>query len=148
MKLIYTATARIPSEKAHPYQIVQMCEAFARAGVAVTLIYTRRRNRPPLDTGDIWGVYGVGRTFEARALAVGRPGVGERLEGEVAAAAGVDSFRDGPAYGWSAIQASIFITTIFLRRRPWSSRLSTLGRVLVVMNSVRAHISSADQSIR
>ncbi len=70
MKLIYTATARIPSEKAHPYQIVQMCEAFAGAGADVTLLYARRRNKPPLDTTDIWGFYGVGRTFEARALPV------------------------------------------------------------------------------
>ncbi|MEJ2150709.1 MAG: glycosyltransferase [Chloroflexota bacterium] len=69
MKLIYAANARFPSEKAHPYQIVQMCEAFAEAGADVTLLYANRRNPPELQTGDIWGHYGVARNFEARRLA-------------------------------------------------------------------------------
>jgi glycosyltransferase involved in cell wall biosynthesis len=69
MKLIYTANARIPSEKAHPYQIAQMCEAFAEAGAAVTLLYANRRNPPELDTDDIWGYYGVAHNFEAERLA-------------------------------------------------------------------------------
>jgi len=68
MKLIYTANARIPSEKAHPYQIVQMCEAFADAGVAVTLLYASRRNLPELCTDDVWGFYGVKRNFVAERL--------------------------------------------------------------------------------
>jgi glycosyltransferase involved in cell wall biosynthesis len=69
MKLIYAANARIPSEKAHPYQIVQMCEAFAEAGAEVTLLYANRRNPPELQTGDIWGYYGVAHNFEAERLA-------------------------------------------------------------------------------
>jgi glycosyltransferase involved in cell wall biosynthesis len=68
MKLIYTANARFPSEKAHPYQIVQMCEAFAEAGAAVTLLHANRRNPPELRTGDLWGHYGVGRNFEVERL--------------------------------------------------------------------------------
>jgi len=70
VKLIYPANARIPSEKAHPYQIVQMCEAFAAAGADVTLIYPARRNPPDLDTGDIWAHYGVERTFRAERIPV------------------------------------------------------------------------------
>ncbi len=70
MKLLYTANARIPSEKAHPYQIVQMCEAFAAAGAEVTLLYAARRNAPPLDTADIWGYYAVQRNFAAQRLPV------------------------------------------------------------------------------
>ena len=70
MKLIYAANARIPSEKAHPYQIVQMCEAFAAAGADVTLIYPARRNPPGLATGDIWEHYGVERSFAAERLPV------------------------------------------------------------------------------
>ncbi len=69
MKLIYAANARIPSEKAHPYQIVQMCEAFAEAGAEVLLLYADRRNPPGLATADLWGFYGVERTFAARRVA-------------------------------------------------------------------------------
>jgi glycosyltransferase involved in cell wall biosynthesis len=69
MKLIYTANARIPSEKAHPYQIVQMCEAFAGQGAEVTLLCANRRNPPELRTDDIWGHYGIARNFEARRVA-------------------------------------------------------------------------------
>jgi glycosyltransferase involved in cell wall biosynthesis len=70
MKLLYTANARIPSEKAHPYQIVQMCEAFADAGAEVTLLYAGRRNPPQLATEDIWGYYAVQRNFAAERVPV------------------------------------------------------------------------------
>jgi glycosyltransferase involved in cell wall biosynthesis len=69
MRLIYTTMARIPSEKAHPYQIVQMCEAFAQAGVDVTLLYRKHRNPTGLHTQDIWNYYGVERNFHAEQLA-------------------------------------------------------------------------------
>lgn len=68
MKLIYAANARIPSQKAHPYQIVQMCEALAGAGVEVRLLYANRRNPPELRTDNIWGFYGVERVFSAERL--------------------------------------------------------------------------------
>ena len=71
MKLIYTANARIPSEKAHPYQIVQMCEAFAGQGAEVTLLYANRRNPPELRTDDIWGHYGAGATQLYTSAGVG-----------------------------------------------------------------------------
>lgn len=69
MKLVYAAKARIPSEFAHAHQIVQMSEAFARAGAQVTLIYARYRKSPEYDTSDIWRFYGVERTFRAESLA-------------------------------------------------------------------------------
>lgn len=88
MKLIYAANARIPSEKAHPYQIVQMCEAFAAAGADVTLIYPARRNPPDLDTGDIWAHYGVERTFRAERIPVlDLYSLAERLPGRLGRAA-------------------------------------------------------------
>ncbi len=68
MHLIYTADTRIPSQKAHPYQIVQMCEAFADAGIAVTLLYANRRNLEHLQEVDIWDFYGLQHNFSAEAL--------------------------------------------------------------------------------
>ena len=70
MKLVYIANARIPGEKAHPYQIVQMCEAFGAVGADLTLLYPARVNRGEMDTTDIWPYYGVERTFEAIRLPV------------------------------------------------------------------------------
>jgi glycosyltransferase involved in cell wall biosynthesis len=64
MRIIYTANARIPSEKAHPYQILQMCEAFAQVGADVRLLHARRKNPPELQTDDIWGFYSLERNFE------------------------------------------------------------------------------------
>jgi len=67
MKLIYAANARIPSEKAHPYQILQMCEAFAEAGAEVTLLYAKRRNPHPA-ANDFWSYYGVEQTFATEQI--------------------------------------------------------------------------------
>ena len=79
--------ARIPSEKAHPYQIAQMCEAFAAAG-ADHADYLARRNPPDLDTGTS-GRTGVERTFRASASGVDLPAC--------LAAAGAAGARGGPA---------------------------------------------------
>jgi glycosyltransferase involved in cell wall biosynthesis len=64
-RLLYLANIRLPSEKAHTHQIMQMCAAFAGAGCRVKLLHARRRNRPELQgIQDVWAYYGVGRTFE------------------------------------------------------------------------------------
>jgi glycosyltransferase involved in cell wall biosynthesis len=68
MKLIYAANARFPSEKAHPYQIMQMCEAFAANGAQVTLLRPYRQNPPELRTDDIWAHYGVQHNFTGEIL--------------------------------------------------------------------------------
>ncbi len=68
MKLIYAAKARVPSEFAHAHQIVQMSEAFAGAGVQVTLLHARYRNSPEFEASDIWSFYGVEGTFQAERL--------------------------------------------------------------------------------
>jgi len=57
MKLIYAGNARFPSDKAHPFQILQMCEAFSRKGVEVELVYPFRKN--PLSAEDILEYYGI-----------------------------------------------------------------------------------------
>ena len=60
MKIIYISAARIPSEKAHPYQILQMCDAFMSIGVQVELLHPRRRSRNILPNhGEIQHYYGL-----------------------------------------------------------------------------------------
>ena len=44
MKLTYIHNCRMPTEKAHGYQIAKMCEAFANNGVSVKLIIPARHN--------------------------------------------------------------------------------------------------------
>lgn len=44
MKIIYVTNARIPTEKAHGYQICKMCEEFSRQGMAVELWLPDREN--------------------------------------------------------------------------------------------------------
>jgi glycosyltransferase involved in cell wall biosynthesis len=102
MKLLYLANARIPSEKAHPYQIVQMCEAFARAGADVTLLYADRRNKPHLATDDIWGHYGLPRAFPAEKIpALDVYVVAERLSGP-------------PARAWDKLASLLVMLTYHL----------------------------------
>jgi glycosyltransferase involved in cell wall biosynthesis len=68
MKLLYLANIRLPTEKAHGLQIMQMCEAFAQAGPSVTLIVPDRVNSPELANVDSWAYYGVSRSFAIRRL--------------------------------------------------------------------------------
>ena len=71
MKLIYIANARIPTEKAHGIQIMQMCEAFAKHNpnatnkVEVELVLPKRFNDIKKDP---FKYYGVERNFEIKKL--------------------------------------------------------------------------------
>ena len=56
MKLYYIVNARIPTEKAHGYQICKMCEEFARLVDEVELIVPNRDNYIKEDTFSFYGV--------------------------------------------------------------------------------------------
>lgn len=63
-RLVYLSNNRLPTEKAHGLQIVQMCEALADAGYAVTLAAPRRFNtREMRAVRSLWDHYGVQRNF-------------------------------------------------------------------------------------
>lgn len=63
-RLNYLANIRLPTEKAHGYQIMQMCEAFAEAGAEVVLVHANRRNSPELEgIQDVWACYDVTQNF-------------------------------------------------------------------------------------
>ena len=69
MNLIYLSQARIPSEKAHVYQILKMCEAFTEAGCEVELIHPCRVNTEKMKkVKDIWEYYGIERRFRITRL--------------------------------------------------------------------------------
>src|SRR3989344_5596175 len=45
MKIIYISNSRIPTEKAHSFQVMKMCEAFSNAGAKVELWIPKRFNQ-------------------------------------------------------------------------------------------------------
>jgi glycosyltransferase involved in cell wall biosynthesis len=64
MRFVYYSNVRLPSEKAHANQIVQMCAALAEAGAQVDLVHPRRVNYPEFaQVQDVWAYYGVPRNF-------------------------------------------------------------------------------------
>lgn len=68
MKLIYIANNRIPTEKAHGIQIMQMCTAFSKygaGGIELELIVPRRIN--PIKE-DSFKYYGMEKTFKIKKL--------------------------------------------------------------------------------
>lgn len=58
MKLIYVANARIPTEKAHGIQIMEMCSAFAKEKLEVELILPNRVNKIKKDPFEYYGKEG------------------------------------------------------------------------------------------
>lgn len=61
MKILYIVNARIPSEKAHSYQIVKMCEQFALAGADLELLIPERKNSIKKD---IFEFYQIKKIFK------------------------------------------------------------------------------------
>lgn len=64
MKLAYVANVRIPTEKAHGAQIMQMCKAFAAEGAEVCLIVPKRNNSL---IEDPFAYYGITPSFSIRS---------------------------------------------------------------------------------
>jgi glycosyltransferase involved in cell wall biosynthesis len=68
-RLVYLANSRLPTEKAHGYQIAKMCEAFARHGADVVLIHPRRYQADArLRERSVFDYYGVAPQFEVRTI--------------------------------------------------------------------------------
>jgi len=65
MKLLYLANARMPTEKAHGYQIAKMCACYAQRGVSVALIVPTRRNALK---EDVFTYYGIAHNFRVQKL--------------------------------------------------------------------------------
>lgn len=67
--MLYLANVRMPTEKAHGYQIVQMCEAFALADEEVQLVIPRRLNTQAMKRiQNSYQYYGVRENFKIVAL--------------------------------------------------------------------------------
>jgi len=56
MKLIYIANIRLPTEKGHGWQIMKMCETFARSGMEVELVVPWRFNKIKENPFEYYGV--------------------------------------------------------------------------------------------
>lgn len=68
-RLIYIANARLPTEKAHGFQICKMCEAFAQIGVEVQLWHPHRdQSDPKLQERPVLDYYGIRPIFQVKTL--------------------------------------------------------------------------------
>lgn len=68
-QLVYVSNARIPTEKAHGYQICKMCEAFAQNGLAVLLLHPdRHQPNSKLKTASAFDYYNLAPTFKIKTL--------------------------------------------------------------------------------
>ena len=68
-KLIYISNARIPSEKAHSYQILKMCEAFGMNNVSTVLLPPFRFNTQKMkQVKNIYEYYGLDNNFRIKTL--------------------------------------------------------------------------------
>ncbi|MBP6858740.1 MAG: glycosyltransferase family 4 protein [Candidatus Pacebacteria bacterium] len=67
MNIAYIVNARIPTEKAHGFQIMKVCEALAALGHAVELVVPARANAITLDA---FSYYGLSSDFPIRKLRV------------------------------------------------------------------------------
>ena len=68
-KIIYLANSRVPTEKAHGYQICKMCEAFAENGVEVQLWHPfRHQFDPKLQKQSGFDYYGIRPIFQVKTL--------------------------------------------------------------------------------
>ncbi len=65
MKILYIANIRLPTEKAHGVQIMEMASAFSRAGVEVELVVPKRNNHL---TADPFEFYKIEKTFAVTRL--------------------------------------------------------------------------------
>ncbi len=70
MKLVYLINARIPTEKAHGYQVVKMCEAFSQLGIETELWFPTRVN--PVED-DLFSFYQIESTFKTRTISCPDP---------------------------------------------------------------------------
>lgn len=65
MKIFYIANARIPTDKAHGIQIMEMCEAFAANGLNVEFLVPKRKN--PIKE-NAFEFYGVKKIFKIKTV--------------------------------------------------------------------------------
>jgi glycosyltransferase involved in cell wall biosynthesis len=68
-KMTYISTARLPTEKAHGYQICKMCEAFADCSVEIILLHPHRKQIDSALCGQsIFEYYGIYPNFRLETL--------------------------------------------------------------------------------
>lgn len=77
MKILYIANIRLPTEKAHGVQIMEMASALSREGTEVELVVPRRKNhlkQDPFEFYQIENTFSVTRLFTWDLLFLGKVG--------------------------------------------------------------------------
>jgi len=77
MKIVYIANIRLPTEKAHGIQIMNMCHAFAGLGHEVTLVVPNRKTHIEVDSFEYYDIannFSILRTWTLDVVSWGRFG--------------------------------------------------------------------------
>ncbi|MDQ3014278.1 MAG: glycosyltransferase [bacterium] len=119
MKLIYISHARLPTEKAHGYQIAKMCESFGFQGVETELWLPHRR---AYQTEDAYQAYGLENTFWIKKIWI------------------IDLLRKGAPFQkiLYRIQTSIFLLHIVCSRFPHDAVVYTRSADIAFVCSLRS----------
>ncbi|MDD5749182.1 MAG: glycosyltransferase [Patescibacteria group bacterium] len=120
MKISYITNIRIPTEKAHGYQIAKMCEEFARAGHEVELIVPTRKNEIK---EDLFSFYGLDKNFKIKYLK------------------SFDFINYNSIFGKFAVylQNLFYLIRLFFVRLPKDNLVFSRGAEIVFLFSLRGH---------
>ena len=67
MRMFYVANMRMPTDRAHGVQVAEMCQAFSKENVELTLVVPRRHTNIKESTFDY---YHISPTFKIKSLPV------------------------------------------------------------------------------
>ncbi|MBN1482212.1 glycosyltransferase [candidate division KSB1 bacterium] len=68
LRIIYLSNERLPAKMACTIQQVAMCEAFAKTGADVQLVYPKYHDQPAASAQHIYDFYGVTTTFKMKQI--------------------------------------------------------------------------------
>lgn len=156
MKILYVTNARLPTEKAHGFQIMKTCEALARAGNDLTLIAPRRRNTITTSPFAYWKIpdaFPIRWLYTLDLIRFGRIGYLVQ-ESSFALAAALSQSRRGYDAIYGRDEVVLCILWLFGFRRlvweshdgawNWCARFITRHamKLVVVSNGLREHYAA------
>lgn len=116
-KILYIANIRLPTEKAHGVQIMEMCHAFAQDGNAVELIVPRRKNHIVEETFSFYDLpknFRITRLFTWDLIAYGP--IGFIIQSLTFALAALFYLRDQDSLVYSRDDLFLFLLSFTKKR--------------------------------
>lgn len=138
MRIAYVANVRIPTEKAHGLQIMEMCRAFARAGHVTRLFVPKRRNP---SAGSPWERYGMRPEFEIVEVPIVDFIPYDRWLGRAALWLNMLQFRVR-----AAARVRAYAPDVVYARDPWYAGLAPCARYVYEAHDFPARVTALHRS--